>query len=156
MQSACRGPSPGSLTGFWQPFDAPEVPWPPVAGSRSARPRRWRAVPEHELAGTVLAMRALRADEADIPGWLDLAAEVEDVFGSPMSADPTFERILERHVADGTGFVVRESPATPGAAVIGAAMWLPQRRRIGWLAVAERYRRTGVGSCLLDAIIEVA
>jgi GNAT superfamily N-acetyltransferase len=101
-------------------------------------------------------VRAVRAELLDIPGWLVLAAEVEGLFESRMSIDPTFEKILERNVDRGTAFVVREEESGPGETVIGATIWLPQARKIAWLAVAERHRRTGVGSCLLRAIFEVA
>jgi ribosomal protein S18 acetylase RimI-like enzyme len=101
-------------------------------------------------------MRAVRAETMDIPGWLTLAVEVEGLFESRMSVDPAFVKILERNVDRGTALVVRDEAGGPGAAVIGAAIWSPERRQIAWLAVAERHRRTGVGSCLLRAIFEVA
>jgi GNAT superfamily N-acetyltransferase len=101
-------------------------------------------------------MRAVRAESRDIPGWLVLASEVEALFESRMSVDPTFGEILERNVDRGTAIVVRDEDSRPGGAVIGAAIWRPEPRQIAWLAVAERHRRTGVGSCLLRAIFEVA
>ena len=101
-------------------------------------------------------MRACRAELTDIPGWLVLAAEVEELFESRMSIDPAFERILQRHVDRGTAWVVREADGPAGGAIIGAAIWRPGPREIAWLAVAERHRRTGVGSCLLRAMFEVA
>jgi GNAT superfamily N-acetyltransferase len=105
---------------------------------------------------TVRQMRAVRAELMDVPGWLALAAQVEELFESRMSVDPDFLKILERHVRQGTALVVREEASPAGGAVIGAAIWRPEPRRIAWLAVAEQHRRSGVGSCLLRAIFDVA
>lgn len=99
-------------------------------------------------------MRAVVAQHADIAGWLALAAEVEDMFESPMSTDADFARILRRNIDEGTAYVVHDSGADPK--VIGAAIWRPGLRRIAWLAVAEDHRRSGVGASLLSAIFEAA
>jgi GNAT superfamily N-acetyltransferase len=101
-------------------------------------------------------VRAVAAEWTDIPGWLVLAAEVEELFKARMSTDPAFERILERNVERGTALVVRGSENPLREAVLGAAIWNPAAREIAWLAVAERHRRTGVGSCLLRAIFGLA
>jgi GNAT superfamily N-acetyltransferase len=101
-------------------------------------------------------VRAVAAEWTDIPGWLVLAAQVEELFESRMSTAPAFEQILERNVERGTALVVRGSENPPREAVIGAAIWNPAAREIAWLAVAERHQRTGVGSCLLRAIFGLA
>jgi GNAT superfamily N-acetyltransferase len=103
------------------------------------------------------------AQPEDIPAWLDLAAEVEPLFG-PMVDDPAFHRALERNVARGTAFCVREADGPPGAPLLGGLLFSPKppRYTIGWLAVTGSYRRRGIGRqliahvlCLVEAPAEV-
>lgn len=101
-------------------------------------------------------MRAVPASEADIPGWLELAAEVEELFQAPMSTDPAFAEMLRRKIREGTAFVVRADDEPPGGVVIGAALWRSSRREVGWFAVARASRRIGVGRTLLEHPLAMA
>jgi ribosomal protein S18 acetylase RimI-like enzyme len=88
----------------------------------------------------------------DIPAWLDLAAEVEPLFG-PMVAVPSFRAALERNIARQTAFCIREQDGSPGAPLVGALLFSashPPHYRIGWLAVAQRWRRRGVAQALVE------
>lgn len=96
------------------------------------------------------------ATPEDIPGWLDLAREVEDLFGAPMASDPGFRAALEKNIQRGTAFCVRECWGPPGTPLAGGMLWSPARNAIGWLSVAERYRRRGIGSALIEHLIDVA
>jgi len=62
-------------------------------------------------------MRVDIATEADIPGWLDLAAEVEPLFG-PLVHDPIFNRALLKNIRRGTAFCIRENDGPPGSPYI--------------------------------------
>jgi GNAT superfamily N-acetyltransferase len=96
-------------------------------------------------------MDVVLAQIADIQPWLELAAEVEDLFG-PMVADPAFHAALERALQRQTAFCIREQADTPGTPLKGALLFSAARApdyRIGWLAVAQRWRRHGVAQALL-------
>jgi GNAT superfamily N-acetyltransferase len=92
----------------------------------------------------------------DVRGWLDLAEEVEDLFGGLLGG-PGFYEALLRHIARGTAFCVREAAGPPGASLLGGLLFSPARPgrpeyRIGWLAVAARARRRGVGRALVEHV----
>jgi GNAT superfamily N-acetyltransferase len=97
-------------------------------------------------------VEAVLAQAADISAWLDLAAEVEDLFG-PMVADPAFHSALERAIQRQTAFCIREQAGTPGTPLAGALLFSATRApdyRIGWLAVAQRWRRSGIAQALVE------
>jgi hypothetical protein len=95
------------------------------------------------------------ASESDIPGWLALASEVDELFGAPMSTDPLFEALVLKNIRRGTALVVRERHE-PATGMIGAALWSPASRRIGWLVVARAWLGRGIGTMLVDAIAAAA
>ena len=97
-------------------------------------------------------MHVALAQPADLPAWLDLAAEVEFLFG-PMVADPGFHAALERNIARQTAFCIREQDATPGTPLMGGLLFSATHAphyTIGWLAVAQRWRRQGVAQMLVE------
>lgn len=90
----------------------------------------------------------------DVARWLDLAAEVEPLFG-PMLDDPEFYRVLLRVIERQTAFCVREENGVPGAPLRGGLLYSPSRpdrleHRIIWLAVTAQARRMGVGRRLVE------
>ncbi len=97
------------------------------------------------------------AERADFGPWLELAAEVEPLFG-PMARDPVFQRALSRNIARGTAFCIRESDS-PGSRLLGGVLLSPRPPvyRVGWLVVTESERRSGLGRALLErALAEIA
>jgi GNAT superfamily N-acetyltransferase len=95
----------------------------------------------------------------DVRGWLDLAAEVEWFFGD-MLGSAGFYRALLHNIERGTAFCVREGGGPPGAPLLGGLLFSPARPdrpeyRIGWLSVAERSRRLGVGTALVRRVFEL-
>jgi len=99
-----------------------------------------------------LLMHVALAQSADLPAWLDLAAEVEPLFG-PMVADPGFHAALERNIARQTAFCVREQDGAPGRPLMGGLLFSATHAphyTIGWLAVAQRWRRQGVAQALVE------
>ena len=97
------------------------------------------------------------AQPEDIPAWLVLAAEVEPLFG-PMIAEPSFQRALRKNIERGTAFCVRVADGPPGAPLRGGLLFSPRPPvyTIGWLAVAQGYRRTGVGKILVEHVLGLA
>jgi ribosomal protein S18 acetylase RimI-like enzyme len=96
-------------------------------------------------------MHVALAEPADIPAWLDLAMEVEPLFG-PMAADPAFHAVLERNIQRQTAFCMREQVDVPGTPLMGALLFSATHAphyKIGWLAVALRWRRRGVAHALV-------
>ncbi len=94
------------------------------------------------------APQVVPATEADLVAWLTLAAEVEPLFG-PLVGDPSFEGALARCIARGDAFCVREEGE--GSPLLGGLLFSrkPPTYTLGWLAVASRGRRRGVGRLLV-------
>ncbi len=96
-------------------------------------------------------MRVIPATPADREAWLDLAREVEPLFG-PMAANPDFHAALDRTIASGTAFCVRAGDGLPGAPLLGGLLWFPEppHYTLGWLVVAKRARQQGIARRLVD------
>jgi GNAT superfamily N-acetyltransferase len=88
-----------------------------------------------------------RAGEDDLSSWLELAKQVEPLFG-PM---PDIAIHIARGISRGTGIVAVDS----GGRVDGAALLSRDGypHQIHWLAVRADARRKGVGSALMTAIL---
>ncbi len=99
-------------------------------------------------------MRVEVAQPDDIPAWRVLAAEAEALFG-PMVGVPAFEGALLRKVERGSAYCVREGDGPPGAPLMGGLLVSinPTRCEIGWLAVAGRRRRRGIGTLLMEHVL---
>lgn len=95
-------------------------------------------------------MKVQTATETDFDAWLDLAQEVEPLFG-PMVAEPTFHAALRGHIERETALCVRRADGSPGAPLLAGILISrrPPDCRIDWLAVASRARGRGLGSLLL-------
>src|SRR6266545_5446561 len=117
--------------------------------ARSSAERGRRALPSISAEAP---MHIALAQPADISAWLDLAAEVEFLFG-PMVADPGFRAALERTIQRQTAFCIREQDGAPGSPLMGGLLFSATQAphyKIGWLAVAERWRRQGVAQMLVE------
>src|SRR3954466_2616711 len=66
-------------------------------------------------------MHVALVQPVDLPAWLELAAEVEFLFG-PMVADPAFHAALERPIRRQTAFCVREQAGAAGTPLMGAIL----------------------------------
>ena len=104
-------------------------------------------------------MRVQTAEPRDVRGWLDLAAEVETLFGD-LLGQPDFYAALLRGIARRTAFCVRADDGPAGAPLLGGLLFSPSRpdrpaARIGWLAVAARARRGGIGRRLVEHAISL-
>jgi ribosomal protein S18 acetylase RimI-like enzyme len=98
-------------------------------------------------------MQVQRAQLEDVPSWLKLAGEVEVLFG-PLLDNPYFHLTLNKNIARGTAFCVREHDGAPGIPLMGALLFSPHppRYTISWLAVASRWRRHGVARALITHV----
>jgi GNAT superfamily N-acetyltransferase len=83
---------------------------------------------------------------ADVPSWLEIAREVEPLFG-PM---PDFESVLLRNIGRGTALCVRDAS---GQVLGGVLLGAPPHTRISWLAVRASARRRGVGHALVAEVV---
>lgn len=93
------------------------------------------------------------AEASDLARWLDLAAEVEPLFG-PLVGNAEFEDALQRCIREKRAFCVRRDDGPAGAAVTGGLLFSskPPLYRIGWLAVTAQARRQGVGRALVEHV----
>ncbi|MEO7911507.1 MAG: GNAT family N-acetyltransferase [Roseiflexaceae bacterium] len=102
-------------------------------------------------------MQVALAQRADIPAWLDLAAEVEFLFG-PMVSDPAFHGALERSIQRRAAFCLREQADIPGTPLMGALLFSATHAphyKIHWLAVSTRWRRKGMAQALVMHCFEL-
>ena len=101
-------------------------------------------------------MHVAVAAQEDFASWLDLAAQVEHLFG-PMVNDLQFHQALARNIARGTAFCVREDDGDPGTPLLGGLLFSPKPPlyTIGWLAVAEGARRRGIGRLLVEHVLSL-
>ncbi|MEK4238333.1 GNAT family N-acetyltransferase [Paenibacillus sp. FSL H7-0714] len=101
-------------------------------------------------------MNVVNATMEDIRGWLELAAEVESLFG-PMVDDPNFTLALEKNIRRESAFCVRENNGSPGSRLLGAVLFSSSNApnyKIGWLSVSAIERNKGVATALLNNILE--
>jgi len=88
--------------------------------------------------------------EQDIPKWLELAKEVEDLFGE-MAGLAEFEAAINECIANSTALCVIHSNHD----VAGIVAINKDKNEIEWLAVKKGYRGNGYGYKLLEAAIEL-
>jgi len=86
------------------------------------------------------------ADEQDMPGFLDLAGQVEHWFG-PMVHDPGFRAAVGRHISRAMALVA----VGGGADLLGGLLFgaKPPVYQVHWLVVSWRVRGQGVGRALM-------
>ncbi|MFI6643840.1 GNAT family N-acetyltransferase [Streptomyces sp. NPDC050504] len=107
------------------------------------------------------------AVEADFPGFLALAAEVEHWFGA-MVEEPGFHDAVRGSIRGSAALVAQEPGARPGAGLLGGLLFGADAGadagggdgggegegaatyHLHWLVVAERARGTGAGRALVD------
>ena len=96
------------------------------------------------------------ARSEDVPAWMDLAREVEFLFG-PMTDDPAFLNALRRNIDRGTAFCIRKADGPAGVSLLGGLLFSPKPPiyTIGWLAVTQSCRRQGLGRKLMEYAIDL-
>ena len=100
-------------------------------------------VPGGPLGGhSVLVSGVSLGTQDDVASWLEIAREVQPLFG-PM---PDFESTLRRNISRGTALCVRD----PSGQVLGGMLLrAAPHTQITWLAVRSSARRRGVGHALV-------
>ena len=100
--------------------------------------------------------RVMAAHIQDIPAWLNLATQVEHLFG-PLVQDPNFRHALRKNIKRGTAFCVRENDGPPGTPLMGGLLFSPHPPKyiIGWLAVDNQHRRQGIGHTLVNHVFQL-
>lgn len=87
------------------------------------------------------------AREADIPGFMRLAAQVEHWFG-PMVDEPGFMSVLSRKISQGTALA---AVGGDGTGLLGGLLFTARHPayHVRWLVVAEQVRGEGIGRALV-------
>lgn len=87
------------------------------------------------------------ATEDDFGAFLELASEVEDLFG-PMVDEPGFHDAVRRNISRRSAFFARGSLGTPAGGLLFSLHHHPTYA-VRWFVVAERFRSKGLGEALL-------
>ncbi|SEG75238.1 Acetyltransferase (GNAT) domain-containing protein [Thermomonospora echinospora] len=85
----------------------------------------------------------------DVPGFLDLAGQVEHWFG-PMVQDPGFHAAVDKHISRATALVAVDGANVVGGLLFGAE---PPTYHVHWLVVCEQARGQGVGRALMADVM---
>ena len=93
------------------------------------------------------------ASRNDFDSWIELAAEVEHLFG-PMCSEPEFRSSLEESIEQGRAWCVRGCDVDRGSTLCGGIIVEPEENKIAWLAVAKDCRGLGIGRLLLNAALQ--
>jgi ribosomal protein S18 acetylase RimI-like enzyme len=102
-------------------------------------------------------MNVVNATKDDLEGWLELASEVEYLFG-PMVDDPKFIQALEKNINQHNAFCVRENDGLPGSRLLGGILFSSSNApnyKIGWLSVSSQARNNGIAAALLSHILKL-
>lgn len=95
------------------------------------------------------------SDLFDMPGWLQLAKEVEPLFG-PMVESPDFFDALSKTILGGTAFCLRDEADRENCGLCGGIIISKENNSIEWFVVAQKFRNTGVGKRLLkEALVNL-
>lgn len=96
-------------------------------------------------------MKVIAANSDDMPAWLDLAREVEHLFG-PMADEESFQNALLDAIHKGNAFCLRDRSRK--GVLCGGVVININNHEVVWLAVSEKSRRQGAGSLLLSHAME--
>ena len=101
-------------------------------------------------------MKVQIATRADIPSWLELASQVEFLFG-PMVDQPDFQSALRKNIDRESAYCVREQDQSAGAPLMGGLFlsFRPPEYHIRWLSVDQQWRRRGIGTVLLEYVFDL-
>ncbi|MGG0816080.1 GNAT family N-acetyltransferase [Paenibacillus alvei] len=102
-------------------------------------------------------MKVVNAAHEDSEQWLQLAAEVEYLFG-PMVEVPDFLDALHKSIEMGRAFCIRENDEGPGAPLLGGVFFSSSSAplyKIHWLSVSSRAREQGVATAILRHILRL-
>ncbi len=94
------------------------------------------------------------AREQDIPGFLGLAAQVEQWFG-PMVEEPGFHDAVREHIDRRDGHAALVAPSSSGPGLLGGMLFGTRGPTyyVHWLVVSGRARGTGVGRALVEEAV---
>ena len=88
----------------------------------------------------------------DLDAWIELAREVEPLFG-PMADEPAFQEGLRQAISDNTAFCIRSDPNENDRSIKGGIVISIDSNEIAWLAVSKQHRGMGYGRQLLQYAI---
>ncbi len=94
-------------------------------------------------------MKIDTVSKTDIKNWLQLAGEVEPLFG-PMTEEPDFLAALEVAIGEERAFCIRDGQA----GLIAAIVLSYERNEIEWLAVTSSRQKSGLGGQLLQHALQ--
>lgn len=93
-------------------------------------------------------VKVRRAAMEDVRPWLELAREVETLFG-PMAEEPAFQQALRDAVTSGSAFCTDGSQDAGAPILQGGIVISTEANEIVWLAVSGNSRGRGMGRALV-------
>lgn len=94
-------------------------------------------------------MKIQIATMEDFSGWLELAAQVEHLFG-PMVHEDSFLKALEGVILKQQAFCFREQDGAPGTRLCAGILVSKEDNEIAWFVVERASRGKGLGRALLS------
>lgn len=98
-------------------------------------------------------MEVVTALQEDFNAWLDLAKEVEPLFG-PMVLEEPFLEALKNVIIAGSAFCVRINDGPAGSQLCGGVIISTDENEIAWLVVAAKHQGKGTGEKLVSYAID--
>jgi len=85
------------------------------------------------------------AELSDMNRWFSFAKNVtHDFYDIDLVNNEHYRNIIEKNIKRKTAIYIEENNE-----IIGGMIYSPNQNHIGWLAVAPKYRRKGVGTALV-------
>lgn len=85
----------------------------------------------------------------DFEAWIELAREVEPLFG-PMADELDFREALRQAISLKAAFCIRSKPESAHKSLLGGVIISKESNEIAWLAVSEKCRKKGYGRKLIE------
>ncbi|WP_432662999.1 GNAT family N-acetyltransferase [Wukongibacter baidiensis] len=93
------------------------------------------------------------ANVEHVERWFDFTKAVQaDFYNMDLVNNESYCSAIRKNISRGTAIYV-EDRSLPDSPIIGAMIYSPNQNHIGWFAVHPKYRRMGVGSSIMEYML---